>query len=74
MANMKTLEERKRAIIRKMKADKAERTLFNAGRHLACELLISGVDLEFIKEYLDVTFGDNPEYRRGALEELELWT
>lgn len=68
------LDARKMKIIRKMKADVTERTLFNAGRHLMCELLSSGLDVEFIKEYIDMTFGDHEEYRRGALAELELWT
>ena len=74
---MTTPEERQAALVEKMKYNKSERTLFNAGRHLTLELLKGNtLKPDYIRYYIERTFPkpEQKEYVNGALKELELWT
>jgi hypothetical protein len=67
------VQKRIKAIETKMASDKSEKTFFNAGRRLACELVSTGQSVTELRAYVNQHI-KNEEYQNGALAELEMWT
>lgn len=61
-------------LVLKMRLDKTTRTAYNLGRFKALGQVTDGTNLQVAKLWFMENHADQPEYLRGFLEELELWT